>query len=529
MTAAIATLRRIVLRVAIYCRLSEEDRDKKSDEDDSESIQNQKSMLIQYALEQGWDIYHIYSDDDYAGADRNRPAFNQLLRDAEAGHFDIVLCKTQHRFTRELELVERYLHDLFPRWGVRFVGMVDNADTAVKGNKKSRQINGLVNEWYIEDMSESIKSALTIRREKGLHIGAFALYGYQKNPNQKGHLIIDEEAAQIVREVFTLFSQGHGRTAIARLLNDRGIPNPTEYKRLKELRYKQPKSKNATLWKYFAISNMLTNEIYIGNMVQGKYGSVSYKTKENKPLPKERWIRVEGTHDPIIDMELWNRVQDLVVQNAKPFIVGTIGLFAGKAKCMYCGYVMRSCKSHGRYYLKCPTRHTARDACIGSFVSVEALEQNVLHELKQLNENYLDQDALEAKVEFNDKIDQSIAKKQDEATQYQKKIEEYTKLVKTLYVDKVKGIITEQDFIEFSRDFSKEKERLESALKRVAEEIETLSRKKQTARNRRQMIDEYVNLDKLTRAHVEELIDAVLIGKRDPDTKELPVEIHWNF
>ena len=235
-------------KVAIYCRLSEEDRNKKFETDDSNSIQNQKAMLLEYSIEQGWEVYNIYSDDNYTGSDRNRPEFVRLLEDAKARKFDIILCKSQSRFTRELELVERYINGLFPIWGIRFVSLVDNADTANKGNKKSRQINGLVNEWYLEDMSENIRSVLTNRRKNGFHIGAFALYGYKKDPDQKGHLIIDEEAAAVVREVFTLFSQGYGKTAIARMLNDRGIPNPTEYKRLHGLRYQQPKRKNSTLW-----------------------------------------------------------------------------------------------------------------------------------------------------------------------------------------------------------------------------------------------------------------------------------------
>ena len=137
------------------------------------------------------------------------------------------------------------------------------------------------------------------------------------------------------------------------MLNDRGVPNPTEYKRLHGLRYKQPTRKNSTLWKYFAISDMLCNEMYIGNMVQGKYGSVSYKTKQNKPRPKDEWYRVEGTHEAIIDRELWDKVQSLIEQNAKPFSVGTIGLFAQKTRCMYCGYTMRSNKqTDGRRYAK---------------------------------------------------------------------------------------------------------------------------------------------------------------------------------
>ena len=153
-------------KAAIYCRLSEEDRDKKHKTDESGSIQNQKAMLLAYAAEEGWEVYGIYSDDDYTGSGRNRPAFQRLLADAEAHRFDIILCKTQSRFTRELELVEKYIHGLFPVWGIRFIGLADNADTDNKGNKKSRQINGLVNEWYLEDMSENIRSVLTNRRQR---------------------------------------------------------------------------------------------------------------------------------------------------------------------------------------------------------------------------------------------------------------------------------------------------------------------------------------------------------------------------
>src|SRR5699024_3879448 len=229
----------------------------------------------------------------------------------------------------------------------------DNADTENRGNKKSRQINGLVNEWYLEDMSENIRSVLTNRREKGLHIGSFALYGYEKDPEHKGHLVIDPEAAAVVRRVFTLFSQGYGKTAIARILNEDGIPNPTEYKRRKGLRYQSPPGKTGTLWKYPAISHMLTNEIYIGNMVQGRYGSVTYKSKQNKPRPKDQWIRVEHTHEAIIDRDLWDRVQALIQEKAKPFTGGSIGLFAQKVRCANCGYTMRSTKNRGRHYLQC--------------------------------------------------------------------------------------------------------------------------------------------------------------------------------
>lgn len=517
------------MKAAIYCRLSEEDRNKRSEKDDSDSIQNQKSMLLQYAMAQGWEVFHIYSDDDYAGADRNRPEFKRLLADAQAHKFDIILCKTQSRFTRELELVEKYIHNLFPLWGIRFIGLVDNADTANKGNKKSRQINGLVNEWYLEDMSENIRSVLTNRRQNGFHIGAFALYGYQKDPEKKGRLIIDEEAAAVVREVFTLFSQGYGKTAIARILNDRGVPNPTEYKRMRGLRYQQPKRKNSALWKYGAIADMLINEIYIGNMVQGKYGSASYKTKQNKPRPKELWYRVEGTHEAIIDRELWNRVQSIIREKAKPFSTGSIGLFARKARCANCGYAMRSSKNRGKHYLQCSNRHIAKGACIGAFISVDKLERIVIEELNRLSSEYLNQDELERGIEFSDSIGSQKRRLLSDLAIRRKKIDECAKAIRDLYLDKVKGLLSESDFLSLTKEFSSEKSRLEQRVKEGQERLEELEARMTAGDNRREWIKRYTNPDHLTREMTEALIDYIVIGKRQPGEKSPPVEIHWNF
>lgn len=516
-------------KVAIYCRLSEEDRDKINKEDDSNSIQNQKAMLLQYSIDQNWEVFSVYSDDNYTGSDRNRPEFKRMLADAEARKFDIILCKSQSRFTREMELVEKYIHGLFPIWGIRFVSIVDNADTDNQGNKKSRQINGLVNEWMLEDMSDSIKSVLNNRREMGLHIGAFALYGYKKDPEQKGHLIIDEEAAAVVREVFTLFSQGYGKTAVARMLNDRGIPNPTEYKRLQGLRYQQPKDKNKTLWKYFAISNMLTNEIYIGNMVQGKYGSISYKSKINKPRPKDQWFRKEGTHEPIIDRELWDRVQAMIKDRTKPFDVGTVGLFARKVRCASCGYVMRSSKNRGRHYLQCATHHVAKDACPGAFISVEKLERLIIDELNALSASYLDKDELEQNIEFNDTLTAQIHRLAKDIDTYRKKADERAKFIKSLYMDKVRSIISENDYLLMSKDFSKEKEHFEELIHECETELETLNERMVAGDNRRTLIEQYTNLEHLTREMVEILIDYIIVGKRIPGTNEVPIEIHWNF
>lgn len=516
-------------KAAIYCRLSEEDHSKKHKTEDSGSIRNQKAMLLEYSIRQGWEVYDIYSDDNYTGSDRNRPEFTRLLNDAKAHRFDIILCKSQSRFTRELELVEKYINGLFPLWRIRFVSLVDNADTANRGNKKSRQINGLVNEWYLEDMSENIRSVLTNRRKSGFHIGAFALYGYKKDPEQKGHLLVDAEAAATVREIFTLFSQGYGKTAIARMLNDRGIPNPTEYKRLHGLRYQQPKRKNSTLWKYSAISDMLTNEMYIGNMVQGKYGSVSYKTKQNKPRPKEEWYRVEHTHEAIIDRDLWERVQALITSRAKPFTAGTVGLFARKVRCANCGYTMRSSKNRGKHYLQCSSRHVAKDACIGSFIAVDQLEKIVVQELNALSQRYLDQDELERSVALNQNLEQQRAYWLNVKAKLTKQLADNRAYLRILYTDKVKGLVTETDYLSMSADFSAERERMELQIRDTERHIEDLESRTLSGDQRKEIVQRYTHVEHLTREMVEILIDYITVGKRIPGTQDVPIEIHWNF
>lgn len=291
------------MNCAIYCRLSKEDgvfpgMDKAGE---SESILNQKTMLRQYAEEMGWEIHGMYADEDYSGADRDRPGFRQLLRDAEAGRFRIILCKSQSRFTRDMELVEKYIHTLFPIWGIRFIALLDHADTDVKGNKKARQINGLVNEWYLEDLSENIRAVLDNKRKNGKYIASFPLYGYRKDPHDHNRLLIDPEAAENVRMIFALAECGYGRQRIADYLNSHGIPSPAQYRQQKEQNYRNallaPESAG---WNRTSVGRVLQNEMYTGCLIQGKRKKLSYKSAKICDVRQEDWIRTEHTHEAII-------------------------------------------------------------------------------------------------------------------------------------------------------------------------------------------------------------------------------------
>ena len=520
------------MKVAIYCRLSEEDKNKQAKDDDSESIQNQKNMLIEFSLKNGWDIFDIYSDDDFKGSDRNRPEFIRLLSDAERRKFNIILCKSQSRFTRELELVEKYIHGKFIEWNIRFIGYADNADTENKGNKKQRQINGLVNEWYLEDLSASIRSVFDTKKRAGQHIGSFALYGYEKDPDKKGHLIIDEEASKVVKEVFELFLKGYGKTAIARMLNEKGIPNPTEYKKQKGLRFKHTsQNDNSGLWKYYTIQSMLCNEMYIGTMVQNRQKNVSYKSSKTIQIPKNKWIRIPNMHEPVIDIEIWNKAQKLIKQRFKPWgDTNKIGIFAKKVKCINCGYYLRTQKTNNRHNLQCSTSFISKKACVGCCIDIKKLERIVLSELKSIIEKYkIKDDEIKSKIVFEERIQSESDSLNKNIEAYNKKIEECTSAVKNLYFDKIKGLITDDEFVEFSKCFHQDKEKYQNSIQNLQEHAEELKLKLMSSSNKEGLLNKYQNITKLERIHIDTLIDYIEIGKRIPKTKDREINIYWNF
>ena len=210
-------------RAVLYLRLSKEDQDKLNKGDDSASIQNQRLMLMDYALEHDYEVVEVYSDDDESGLYDTRPDFERMISDAKLNRFDIVLAKSQSRFSRSMEHVEKYLHHDFPLLGIRFIGVVDGADTLKDENRKARQINGLVNEWYCEDLSKNVRSAFHAKMRAGQYLGSSCPYGYIKDPKDHNHLIIDEYAAGVVKRIYSLYLQGCGKAKIGRICQTMGF------------------------------------------------------------------------------------------------------------------------------------------------------------------------------------------------------------------------------------------------------------------------------------------------------------------
>ncbi|MEA4816034.1 MAG: recombinase family protein [Lachnospiraceae bacterium] len=296
------------MKAALYCRISKEDIDKMNSGDDSESIKNQRAMLMEFAKSKGYEIYKIYTDEDYSGLDSARPAFLEMLSDAKEQRFNAVICKSQSRFTRDILVAESYINNIFPVLGIRFLSITDGTDSFARENKKARQINALINEWYVEDLSENIRAVLRQKMDSGCFIGSFAPYGYKKDAKNPGKLIKDEEAAKVVLEIFKMYAAGKSRNEICAKLNGKGIKTPTEYKKSHGEKYKNTNAGNL-FWSPSTIKKILSNETYMGFMIQGKSRKISYKSEKTKAVPKESWIKLSDCHEAIIDKELFYEVR----------------------------------------------------------------------------------------------------------------------------------------------------------------------------------------------------------------------------
>ena len=482
-------------------------------------------------MERGWDIYHIYCDEDYSGADSLRPDFNQMLQAAKKKKFQIVLCKTQSRFTRDMELVEKYIHGLFPIWGIRFVAVADHADSDIKGNKKARQINGLINEWYLEDLSENIRMVLDMKRRQGQYIGNFPVYGYQRDPNDKHHLIVDPEAAEVVRQIFRLALDGCGKQRIATILNDRGIMNPTRYKAEHGWNSNHACKYNYGLWNKLTVWRILRNELYIGNMVQGRTKKASYKSHQLIYPPREQWFRVEGTHEPIIDAELFWTVQKMMDVRTRGDGTGMVYPLAGLVKCMDCGSTM--CKtSNGQkalkkvYYLRCKlyAESGSKKLCTRHSIRLDALLELVTERIRQYIHDDYHLKAQELPMPKDTR--RTLLVQERKALKVQ--AEQKSTTLKQLYLDKLSGILSEGQFVELNQEFLAEKTHIEQRLAQLETELAQaeLPKEKEAVLQKAQ---ELLKLKTLPRELAVQLIERIEIGEKDPETGKQTVKIAWKF
>ena len=523
------------MKAAIYCRLSKEDDDH---DKESESIQNQKSMLIKYAFEKGYEIYNIYCDEDYSGIDRNRPDFCKMIAAADERKFDIILVKTQARFTRDMELVEKYLQGQFVEWGIRFIAVVDHVDTDDIANKKSRQINGLINEWYLEDLSNNVRSVLDHKRKEGKYIATFALYGYAKDPHDKNKLVIDFEAAQVIKRIFLLYLAGNGTTKIARILNEENIPSPTLYKHEHGLHYRDAaKNPNGDLWGKATVYRMLTTRTYAGDLEQGRHKKISYKSEKTVWLPKEKWIIVPNTHEPIIEPALFNRVQKMLAQRARGGGTGVVNPLAGKLFCGLCGASMEQTgaaapKSGGAYqrrYFRCRTSQRDKAKCSGqNYLPIGEIEAIVLEKIRFYVKEYFDPRALDQNLTAL-QTDKKKEQRHSELQRLQTQVHRRRKAMQDLYLDKSCGTLSDEQFQQLNTAYLKQVEQYQIRIQQIQKDLAASAENKKQQKDPKKYLAEITEVKILNRELVCLLIDKIFVFPIDTKSATRNIEICWNF
>ena len=381
-------------KLGIYIRLSKEDEEKEK-YSESESVQNQRTLLMEYIKENKLNFISEYVDDGVSGTSFDRPAFNKMIDDIEQGKINMVITKDLSRLGRNYVQSGYYTETYFPEHNVRYIAILDNIDTALdSANNDIAPFKSILNEMYAKDTSKKINSVLQSKRNNGEYLGT-APYGYKKDPENKYHLVIDEEAAEVVRTVFRMFLEGYGTMQIADYLSEQKIPIPSDYNK----RNRGTKSISYGLWPQSTVRFILSNEVYTGTVVQGKRKKISFKSKKFVDVPEEDWIRVPNMHEAIVSKEDFERAKKILEATKGSRIVENDYLFKGILQCFDCkGYIgIRSPDKNGNIYGRCQryARYSKFDVCSPHNFNYQVFEENMIVVLREICKEYSDKKKLE--------------------------------------------------------------------------------------------------------------------------------------
>lgn len=512
---------------ADYLRLSSEDGDKA----ESDSIRNQRS-LIQDFVKKHSDISLVeeYVDDGYSGANFERPAFQRMMEDVRNHKINCIIVKDLSRLGRNYIETGRYLEKIFPVLGVRFIAVNDHYDSADTKNDTDQIIvpfKNLINDAYCRDISMKIRSQLDIKRKKGQFIGSYAGYGYFKDPNDKNHLVIDEYAAEIVRLIFHMKIEGFSADRIAMKLNEMGVLTPMEYKRSCGFNYNSGfRSGNEPKWGASSVLRILKNELYVGTMVQGKSRKINYKVKVSREIEPENWIKVEGTHEPIITREMFDCVQNLMKLDTRTSPEKeSIYVFSGLLRCGDCGQnmVRRSVRKNGKqyFYYHCSTFKSG-EGCSSHNISDVTLQKVVLNAIRNQIALIVKADAIIAQIENIPQQQFGIKVLDTQMKALGVEIQKYKDLKSNLYQDMIDGIITREEYRDIKQTFSQKIETAE-------ESVRELERKKKRMLSNEMRTQKWVeefkqcqNIKTLDRKVAVMLLNRIVVYSSDR------IEIHFN-
>lgn len=526
------------VHAGIYCRLSVEDA---ATATESESIQTQKAMLTDYCNQRGYHIVDYYIDDGRTGTNFERPGFQHMIEDIESGRINTVICKDLSRFGRNYYEAGMYLDKYFVQKDIRFIAPGDNVDSAQGAYNLTVPVLNMMNDYYARGISVKTKDARATRARQGMYLGSKAPYGYIKDPADKHHLLVDEEAAAVVRRIFDMAEGGAGYNKIARTLHSEGIPNPYSYAVERNPDYLKGRGlEKDTRWHVTSVQKILQNPVYLGMCAQGRVGN---KTMHGKPVkkPREEWIIVEDTHEALVSQEQWETVQRQMATRRRARKDGENQMFAGLLYCSDCGSALSFSAVHrktmpdgGQYKCWYYMRH-GKEYCSSHYITLDQLTAVVLDDIrhqayfaKRYHDRYMEMlAAAQLERDTQEQNGQRV-----EAEKAKKRLEKLDGIIKKLLEQNAAGAISDERFTSFSAGYEQEYRELEQ----VVAEYETAAAEISDANHRAErftgLIREYTDIEALNARILNKLIDHIVVYQREKHedgSQTQRIEIYYQF
>lgn len=503
---------------ALYIRLSREDGDK----EESDSIANQRDLLYDYVHKMpDLKVVDCFTDDGFTGTNFDRPGFQAMMTGVRNKEIDCVIVKDLSRLGRNYIEAGNYIEQIFPFLDVRFISVVDMLDSVrnpTQMNTVMIPFKNLMNDEYCRDISNKVRSSLDIRRKQGNFIGSFASYGYLKDPEKKGRLMIDENVAEVIRDIFGWFLNGHSILGIAKRLNEQGIPNPSAYKRQQGFNYRHPYIDRCdSLWPDSSVRRILTNRLYVGDLVQGRHRIKSYKVQRSVSVPQNEWIIVENTHEAIIDREKFMTVQGLLGRDTRVAPRRQeLYLFSGFVRCADCGKAMNrrliSQPYADYHYYVCSTfKKMSKDACTKHTMRSDRVESMVLAAIRKQIELAVSMDELIARIESSCRSNRHSSRLNAALAGHERermKIETYKG---ALYEDWKNGDITREEYHQMKVRYDERSDYLTDTISRLNTEKKELFERGAAENEFVSGFIKHQNISRLTRDIVVQLIDMIYI------------------
>ena len=521
-------------KTALYCRLSQDD----GLEGDSNSIQNQKNILQKFAEDHHFPNPCFYVDDGFSGGNFQRPAFQQMISDMENGEIGIIVTKDLSRLGRNQLHTGLYIEERFPMFGVRYIAINDNVDTDSSESNDLMPFKNLFNEWFIRDTSRKIRAVMKAKVERGERLGTRAPYGYIKDPETK-KLAVDDEAAAIVRRIFAMCASGNGPSQIARILKKEQVLTPTMYAYTRYgMNHTCLDTAHPYNWSDSAIANLLENEIYLGNTVNMKYSTKSYKDKRRVEHSREECLVFKDTHPALITQEVWDIVQRVRKNRRRPTKMEEQNKYSGLVFCADCGsnMVLHRARTMSASYnhFTCRTYKKDGESCTGHYIRECVLDEVVLEDLRRVTAM-----ARERPEEFaayigsrqSAEIQREIRRQEKELAAMRKRKAELDAIFKKLYEDSVLSRITTEQFQMLSSSYTEEQNQIAAGIPQEEADIQRL---RETVSGTDGFLDKakrYMDITELTPELLRLFIEKIVVHEKEVKwSKHAPqtVEIHYN-